>query len=400
MTAPRIGFDAVRALRNRTGLGSYSRGVLAGLRRANPALPMHLYSPRTPRPEFAALPETLGAELHLPPRRWQRFGVRAIWRTFDLGRDAATDAIDLYHGLSHEIPRDLPATGIRSVVTFHDLIYEAHPGWFPIADRWSYRWRYRWSARHATAVVAVSARTRQELIDRYEIDPSRIAVVPPARNPAFAAPIPAPEREAALARYGLPSEYLLSVGTLEARKNHAVLVAAMALLPPTATLPLILVGRDGGEGPALRRAIAAAGLDRRVRILTTVSAEDLPALVQSAAIALYPSRIEGFGMPIVEGQSAGIPVIAAAGGHLHEAGGSAARYADPENPAAWAETIASILGNSSVATAMRRDGAAHARRFDGDRLAPQLLAIYDAVLTGAQLPATTDLSEASMERIR
>src|SRR5579872_5224363 len=101
MNVTRIGFDAVRALRNRTGLGSYSRGVLTGLRRAAPALQMHLYSPQPPQPEFANLPGDLGAELHLPPERWQRTGFRAVWRTFDLGRDAAHDEIDLYHGLTH-----------------------------------------------------------------------------------------------------------------------------------------------------------------------------------------------------------------------------------------------------------------------------------------------------------
>src|SRR5207302_1588319 len=107
-----------------------------------------------PRPPYARLPQQLGATLRLPRGLWRAPGARSLWRTFRLGRVAAADGIELYHGLTHEIPRDLPGTGIPSVVSFLDLLWERFPGLYAAADRASYRWRYRWSAEHADAVVA------------------------------------------------------------------------------------------------------------------------------------------------------------------------------------------------------------------------------------------------------
>ncbi|MBK7594289.1 MAG: glycosyltransferase [Gemmatimonadetes bacterium] len=186
----RIGFDAVRALRNSTGLGNYARHLLRGLHDAAPQLALHLYAPRPARPPFAGLSAELGATLHLPPAPWQPIGLRAIWRTTRLGRTAARDGIALYHGMTHEIPRDLPATGVPSVVTIHDLLFHTHPELFSAIDRRSYAWRYRWSIEHATALVAVSAHTRDELHQLLGVPQTRIVVVPPARDPRFAVRAP------------------------------------------------------------------------------------------------------------------------------------------------------------------------------------------------------------------
>ncbi len=395
----RIGFDAIRALRNTTGLGNYARGVLRALHQYARSLELHLYSPAPPRPEFADFPREIDAELHLPTGDGtsaapglgpQASGLRrSIWRTFRLRRHAARDGIQLYHGLSHEIPRDLPRTGIPSVATFHDLIYEREPRRFPLFDRWSYRWRYRWSADHATMIVAVSARTRDDLVECYRLDPARIVVVPPPRDAAFAASFSDAARASIRAKYGLPSEFMLSVGTLEPRKNHRVLVAAAEQLTGSDAVPLVLVGRNGGTLAALRAQVAALRLGRRVYILPDVSASDLPAVMASAALFLYPSQIEGFGMPIVEALSAGVPVIAAGGGHLTQAGGPDTRYVPADDPAAWVAAISEILGDGPLASRMRQTGATYARRFDGDVVAGRLMAVYEAVLGGDRVTEST-----------
>lgn len=394
----RIGFDAIRALRNTTGLGNYARGVLRGLHRHDPGLDIHLYAPDPGCAEFRGLPGELGATLHLPigpsnpvSRRW--------WRTFRAGRAAARDQVQLYHGLTHELPRDLPGTGIRSVVSFHDLIYETSPQYFPRVDRWSYRWRYRWSATQATALVAVSDQTRDDLVAWYGIEPAHIAVIPPARHPAFAMPVPATGRAAVRAKYGVPAEFLFSLGTLESRKNHRVLVAALAALGSADALPLVLAGRDGGALQTLQREIADRGLAGRVRVLTDVATADLPALIQSAAIFLYPSLVEGFGMPIVEALSAGTPVIAADGGCLVEAGGPGSRYVSPSDADAWAAAIRELLGDTAAQARMREVGRTWAAQFDGDRLAARMAAVYDAVLAGNPLPARPPTAEAGMKRV-
>ncbi len=319
-------------------------------------------------------------------RAWRHGPAATAWRTFRSGRQAAHDGVELFHGLSHEIPRDLPGTRLPSVVTFHDLLFETAPQWFPLIDRWSYRWRYRWSARHADAVIAVSTGTRNALITHYDIDPARVVVIPPPRDEAFAVDLPAAERARVRQRYGLPDTYLLSVGTIEVRKNQGMLIAAIADEAARDFPPLVLVGRDGGRAAITLRAARERGVANRVRLLHNVAPADLPAVLHGAAVLLYPSRAEGFGMPIVEALTAGVPVVAASGGHLDDAGGDAAIYQPPDQPAAWAAAIGSVLHDTSAAAAMRLRGYRHAERFAAPLLAAGLRRVYDAVHAGRLPP--------------
>jgi len=339
-----------------------------------------LYSPAAPRGEFMSWLATLPprATICLPPVALRPAPLRQYWRTFRLGRAARRDGIDLYHGLSHEIPRDLPRTGIPGVVTFHDLLFERHPELFPAIDRLSYAWRYRWSARHATAIVAVSGQTRDDLVAWYGVDPEDVTIIPPPRDAAFGRPVPAAAAAAVRSRLGLPATYLLSVGTLERRKNHRVLVEALALLDPGTTPALVLVGRDGGEAKALAAAAAARGV--AVRILHHVASNDLPAVYQDASLFLYPSLFEGFGMPIVEALSAGVPVITSAGGCFPEAGGPSTRYVTSTDAVGLAAAIRDILDDPMLAARMRDDGRRWAGRFDATALAAPLMALYHSLL--------------------
>ena len=341
-----------------------------------------LYSPTPPRPEFAPWVASLPASSRtcLPPVALRAAPLRACWRTFRTGRAARRDGVQVYHGLSHEIPRDLPRTGIPGIVTFHDLLFERHPELFPVVDRMSYRWRYRWSAEHATRIVAVSGQTRDDLVKWYGVDPERVTIIPPARDPAFAAAAADSVASAMRARLGLPREYLLSVGTLERRKNHRVLIEALALLDPSRTPVLVLVGRDGGEAAALGKLAEARGVAARVAMHHDVRTDELPALYQGASLFLYPSHFEGFGMPIVEALSAGVPVITTAGGCFPEAGGPFTRYVTSTDAAGLAGAIEDILSDRDHAARMREEGRRWALRFDATALAAPLLGLYHSVL--------------------
>jgi glycosyltransferase involved in cell wall biosynthesis len=382
----RIGFDAVRALRNSTGLGNYARRVLRGLLGQESGLAGYLFAPAPARPPYARLPEELHAALQLPSTVWRQPGLRTWWRTFRLGRQAAACGIELYHGLSHEIPRDLPRTGVPAVLSVADLLWERLPGLYPVVDRWSYRWRYRWSAEHASAIVALSEQTRSDLLERYEVDPTRVCVIPPPGDPRFAVPLPAERRQQVLTRYGLPERFLLSIGTWEARKNQRTAIVALAALDASRTPPLLLVGRDGGAGTELAR-LAEQLVPGRVRFANGVREEDLPAVMQSADLFLYPSLGEGFGLPIVEALAAGVPVITSEGGCFREAGGPETRYTPATDAIALAGMIRRVLDDAELAERMRTAGRRHAERFDGKRLAQRMLDVYAAVLSGATLPA-------------
>jgi len=387
---PRLGFDAVRALRNSTGLGNYGRRVLRGVLAADSGVRGVLYSPAPPRPAYAGLPAELGAPLVLPSPLWRTAGARSWWRSGRLGRRAAADGVELFHGLSHEIPRDLPQRGIPSVVSFLDLLWVRYPGLYPRVDRLSYEWRYRWSAERATAIVAASRQTAADLRDLYGIAPDRIAVVPPPADSRFARPVPEAERREALARHALPRSFLLSVGTLEARKNQRSAIAALAQLDPSRTPPLVLVGRDGGSRAELLRLATRLGVADRLLIRDAVRDADLPAVMQSAAVFLYPSLFEGFGLPIIEALAAGVPVITTAGGCFEEAGGPGTLYAPATDASALAAQLRRVLDDAALAERMRRAGRRHARRFAAARLAARLLGVYQSVLRGERLPADAD----------
>lgn len=360
----RVGFDAVRALGNSTGLGNYSRRVLAGLRAADPALDLVLYS---------------------PPPRWKAWGLRSYWRSFRLGRQAAQDRVELYHGLSHEIPRDLPRTGIPSVVSFLDLLWVRFPGLFRRPDRASYEWRYRWSAEHAGAIVAVSQQTRRDLLAYYGVDPARVTVIPPPADPRYFATVPEPARREVLAELRLPERLLLCVGTLEPRKNQRTAIAALAELDPKLTPALVLVGQDRGSAAELTRLAERAGVADRVHIRTAVPDGALPALMQSATVFLYPSLFEGFGLPIVEALSAGVPVITSEGGCFPEAGGPDTIYVPATDAVALASQIRRVLDDPALAAGMREKGRDFARRFDSGALAARMLHLYQAVRAGRKV---------------
>lgn len=377
MDAPVLGVDAIRALRNPSGLGEYSRRTLRALRARRAALPIILYSSRAPLPAFAAFPRELDARLVTPPSALDWGPGRAWWRLRHMGRCAARDSVNVFHGLSHEIPRDLPPS-VRSVVTFHDLLYETHPEFFPWADRESYRWRYRWSARHADRIVAVSHATAEALAGCYRIDRARIVVIPPPVDARFFLPADTSTFDNWRRKRGLPDRYLLCVATLEPRKNQRAVIEMLAHdahLPPVA-----LAGRDRGTGPALRQLAKRLGVGDRVIFLDGVSDAEMPVLVQSAAALVYPSLAEGFGMPIAEGLACGVPVIASDHASLDDACGKAAIRVPATDAAAWASAAARAMGGGDAAAERRIAGRAHAEAFRGARVAEALLSTYDALL--------------------
>lgn len=376
---PRIGFDAVRALRNSTGLGNYGRRVLRGVLAAGSGVSGLLYSPRRARPEFSELPAELGAPLRVPSALWRAAGLRSLWRTFRLGRRAAADGVELYHGLSHEVPRDLPRD-LPAVVSFADLIWHRFPALYAPLDRRSYEWRYRWSAGRASAIVAISRQTKRDLMAHYGVDPRRIVVIPPPCDPCFGAPLPEAARHEIRERLGLPDTFLLSVGTLERRKNQRSAIAALAQLEARRTPPLVLVGRDGGMQRELLDIAERLGVADRVLIRTEVGPADLPAVMQSATVFLYPSLVEGFGLPIVEALAAGVPVIASLGECFLEAGGPGSLYVAATDALALAGALRRVLDDPALAEQMRSAGRRHAAGFEPGLLAGRMLAVYEHVL--------------------
>jgi glycosyltransferase involved in cell wall biosynthesis len=368
----RIGFDAKRAFHNATGLGNYARDVLRLLHEAAPQHELYAYSPSPGRVQF----DRPGERLHVRvPTGALGRAFPSWWRQRGIVRDLARDRIELFHGLAAELPSGVERTGIRTAVTVHDLIYERFPALYGGIDRRIYRHKCRSAVSRADVVLAISEQTRRDLVELYGAREARIRVVYQGCHHVFQRE-PAPgEDEDALRRHGLDAPYLLSVGTVERRKNLALAVRALAGLPD---LQLAVVGRATPYLEEVRAAIAAGGLGRRVRFLSRATGPELASLYRRAVALVYPSRYEGFGIPIVEALFCGTPVVTTRGGVFAEAGGPGSIYVDPDDPEELRAALAAIASDPARRATMRAVGLAHVARFRDDAIARALLDAYDA----------------------
>jgi glycosyltransferase involved in cell wall biosynthesis len=367
-----VGFDAKRVFHNATGLGNYSRDVLRILHRLRPG---NAYLAYTPRP--GELPFDLGGgrvEVRGPSGLAGR-AFPALWRTRGIVADLRRDGVDLFHGLSNELPVGIEGSGIASVVTIHDLIFERLPELYPPLDRRIYAAKARSAARRADVIVAVSEQTAQDLVDLYGVERGRIRVVYQTCHELFRASVPEERLREVAARYELPPRFLLAVGTIERRKNLLLALQALEGLPGVL---LVAVGRPTPYAEELIAFARARGLSDRVRLLSGVPSADLAAMYRLATLALYPSLFEGFGIPIVEALFSGTPVVTTRGGCFVEAGGPGSAYVDPHDPGALRETLARLLEDDGARRRMRDEGLRHAARFSEEAIADGLSAAYDA----------------------
>jgi|APTNR8051073442_1049403.scaffolds.fasta_scaffold00268_28 glycosyltransferase involved in cell wall biosynthesis len=367
----RIGYDAKRLFNNFTGLGIYSRTLLGNLAKAAPENEYWLYTPK-----IRQHPET---EVFLghPPFRVQTPGSSfpAWWRSTGIKKDLLRDGIQLFHGLSHEIPLGLHRTGIRSVVTIHDLIFKRYPDQYAFLDRLIYDWKFNYACRHADRIVAISESTKNDIVEFYGIDPQRIEVIYQSCDARFGQPRLPEEIAGIVQKYGLPQNYLLYVGSIIKRKNLLRIVQALELLPPSLRLPLAVVGKGGAYEQQVRQYIAAKALEPWVHFIAPVFAE-LPALYRGASVFLYPSLCEGFGIPVIEALNCGVPVITSNVSSLPEAGGPGAWLVNPENTEAIAEGIRVLLTDTGERSVRISTGLDYVRRFEANPLARQMLNLY------------------------
>ena len=254
----------------------------------------------------------------------------------------------------------------RSVVTIHDLSFERDPSVMGLRDRLIFRAVVPRSARRADRVLAVSDRTKRDLVELYGVAPEHIVVTPNGVDPVFS---PNGRRPA-------ERPYVLVVGTIQARKDPQTAIQALALICDK-TLCLVFAGPDkGGRGDA-ERAAQAAGVADRVEFRGHVSQDELAALYRGAACLVFPSRYEGFGLPVLEAMASGTPVVATAAGALPEVAGSAAILLDERSPVQLAGGIERALADRERLVAA---GLERARRFSWAETARRTLAAYRELL--------------------
>ena len=333
----KIGFDAKRIVRNGTGLGSYGRTLVNDL--ASYPLELRLYAPDQGRDELRQqIRQQENVSFCYPAQSALPFS-KALWRSKGIVSDLKRDGIQVFHGLSGE--------------EFYHWI-----------DTKIYAWKFRQTLREADHIIAISECTKRDILAYGKVDERKISVIYQSCAPKFS-----------VSQSATPSNrYILSVGSIEARKNILLAVKALPYLPEAVSL--VIVGR---HTPYTDEVIAYAkkeGLTHRIKIMHGVSDEELPKLYAEAEAFVYPSRYEGFGIPIIEAISCGLPVVACTGSCLEEAGGPDALYVDPDDAEAMAQAIKQVLRGAEGRETRIERSQRYIERFAGNDVAGQVVELY------------------------
>lgn len=388
----KIAFDGKRALRNFTGLGNYSRLVIESLAQQYPEDKLTIFAPEYSMERFAGNSRLQGilnlqnAEIRPIVPTDLRFVFKglpsslrkSLWRTFCIPDALKGIGADLYHGLSNELPLNMDKAGLPSVLTMHDVIYRTMPHCYSPIDRALYNYKYGHSCRVASRIIAISECTKKDVIRFYGIPEGKIDVVYQGIDANFRRAVTPSEIEEVRARYSLPERYIIQVGSIEERKNALLSVRALQGLPTD--VRLLLVGRHTPYVNQLKKEAEKLRLTERVRFLHSVPFPDLPPLLHGASAALYPSRYEGFGLPVLEALACGAPVIAATGSCLEEAGGEAAFYVHPDDDASAAKILQAIISGSTDIAGRRAEGLRHTEKFTNDTVASNTRKVYEKAI--------------------
>ncbi|MGH2558993.1 MAG: glycosyltransferase family 4 protein [Thermomicrobiales bacterium] len=297
---------------------------------------------------------------------------RLLWEHVALPLVASSAGIDLFHGTVNVVPRGLPCP---SVVTIHDLAFLRWPGQVT-------RRRHRYLARElrsslgrANRIIAVSEATKADLVEMLGVDPLRVAVTPLGVDERFR-PVADDTLAAFMAARGIVRPFVLSVGTLEPRKNLPALLRAFASLTREIPHDLVLVGGEGWLTGDIHHTLQSPELVGRVRLTGFVEDDDLPAWYRAADCFAFPSLYEGFGLPVLEAMACGVPVVTSNASSLPEVAGNAALLVDPHSVEAIADGIRRVVTEPARANALRRAGQVRAFRFTWERTATLTVAVY------------------------
>jgi glycosyltransferase involved in cell wall biosynthesis len=316
--------------------------------------------------------------------RLVRVAAESTW----LASRTLRDRVGLVHHAGGTMPAVRTAPG---VVTLHDLQPITHPERFGLVKRSYIRLVAPRSLRAAARVVCLTAFTAGDAVALAGVDPTRVSLVPCGVDDPGAGPDPLVQ-ESVLERHGLLGHpFVLYPAITYAHKNHETLVAAFARIAAARPdLRLVLTGGEGSYEPVVRAAVSAYGLTGRVVRTGRIPEHELDVLYRRASLMAFPSRYEGFGLPVLEAMVRGCPVVASDVGGLPSVAGDAAVLVDPLDPAAWADAIVDLLDNPERRTVLSRHGAEQARLFRWPDAAAALAEVYRSAARRDPRPTTEE----------
>jgi glycosyltransferase involved in cell wall biosynthesis len=371
-----IGYDAKRAFHNPTGLGNYSRTLLTAILRQHPENQYFLFDTKKPMdlPYFHRALRESGAAYQY------QGGSGSLARSFFWGGKAVRLKLDIFHGLSNEIPLDWKSgRGPKSVVTIHDVIFRRYPDAYRWTDRFIYQQKTAFACKKADLILVPSKQTRADLEGWFPACKGRVEVLYQDTAPAFHYR-KRPEAVAkVLYKYDLVERpYILCVSKLEQRKNHLRLLEAFRSVMNEIPEDLVLVGGRGNTADEVLEQLEA--FDGRLRWLGAVESDDLVNLYDGCVFTVFPSVFEGFGIPVLESVRRGKAVLSARDSCCEEVAADAGIYADPLSVESLAEGLVKLSSDAALRFQLEEAARRQAGRFDLKSLTEELHSHYQRIL--------------------
>lgn len=369
----KIGFDAKRAFLNNSGLGNYSRTLIKSL---NAHYPQNEYALFTTKKSGNDFEKFISSAINIQIFEPQHFidkKLRSRWRSFGITDLLIQNKIDVYHGLSNELPFNIDHFKGKKIVTTHDLIFLRYPQLYPFLDRKIYNKKFRHACDIADTIIAISEETKRDIEKYYFIPENKINVIYQSCDEAFYTDYSAEQKQKTQAKFNLPEQFLFYVGTIEERKNLLTIVKA---LKKVKDIPLYVVGKKTTYYEKVKTYLKENKLEHRVVFLEDICNKELPIIYQLATLFIFPSIFEGFGIPIIEALTSKTPVITSKGACFPEAGGPNSIYIDPTSEEEMAESINFLLNSESKRLEMANKGFEYAQKFHPENITKQIIQVY------------------------
>jgi glycosyltransferase involved in cell wall biosynthesis len=363
----RIAFDAKRAFNNHTGLGNYSRFVIKGMLDTYPQHMFYLCTPSI-KPEYQDLFSEYANVKIVSPQNFLGKTFKALWRTFGVTGILNKLEVDVFHGLSNELPANINKFKGKKVVTIHDLIFLRYPHYYKSIDRRIYKRKFLQACVDADVVVAASHQTAKDIESFLGIDANKIKVVYQNCDEQFEVKLTTEKLKIVCKKYNLPEQYFVSIGTIEPRKKQ--LLVLQAFHQSNTNNHLVFVGKQTEYAQQLHQYINQYNLTNKVHFIEGAAFDDFPALYQYAQMAIYASEFEGFGIPVLEALRSSIPVAVANSSSLTEVGGDAVLYFNNQ------EELTEILKNAHQTPINAEKVQNQLAKFSPKALIDQIMGIY------------------------
>lgn len=377
----RIAIDYTAALQQRAGIGRYTRGLVQSLSQLDANSEYVLLVSGRSYQENRIPPLSPNFRLKYLPlsHRW----TTALWHRLRLPipADLFTGRVDLFHSPDFVLP---PLRRGKKILTIHDLSFYRYPQGAEPSLLWYLKGAVPRSVTRADFIFADSQCTKKDLVEILNVPQEKVAVIYPGVDARFRPDDDHRYQTILRAKYGLESPFILSVGTIEPRKNYPRLIQAFQLLRAEYKIPhqLIIVGGRGWLFHDIYQEVERLGIGDSVRFLGYVPEEDLRALYRGAEVFAFPSHYEGFGLPPLEAMACGVPTVVSNTSSLPEVVGDAALMVSPDDIKGLAEALYRLLSDDALRAELRKEGLEQAQKFSWEKTGEDVLAHYRRIAGG------------------